>query len=103
MKFINMTQRDIVLCGKTYRSKGVARCKTCERVMAVYKGLKINHRYYSGIEGLPPEKKGVMYIVSDDVAQAALEAGRKDIFVLDEYVRDANGNVIGYEALRAIL
>lgn len=103
MKFVNMTQDDIVLCGKTYRSKGIARCKTCERVMAVYKGLKINHRYYSGLEGLPEEKKGTMYIVTDDVAQAALEAGRKDIFVLDEYVRDANGNVIGYEALRAIL
>lgn len=102
MKFVNVTPHNIILCGKTYKSKGVARCKTCERVMAVYKGVKINHRYYSGLEGLPEEKKGVMYIVTNEVAQAALEAGRKDIFTLDECVKDRNGNVIGYEALLAV-
>ena len=97
-----MTPHNIVLCGKMYKSKGVARCKLCERVMAVYKGIKINQRYYAGLEGLPEEKKGTLYIVTDEVAQAALEAGRRDIFTLDECIKDGNGNVIGYEALLAV-
>ena len=102
MKFVNMTPHNIVLCGKMYKSKGVARCKLCERVMAVYKGIKINQRYYAGLEGLPEEKKGTLYIVTDEVAQAALEAGRRDIFTLDECIKDGSGNVIGYKALLAV-
>lgn len=100
MKFVNMTPHNIVVCGKTYKSKGVVRCELHERVMAVYKGIKINHRYYGSLEGLPEEKKGTMYIVSDEVAQAALEAGRRDILVPDECVKDSDGNVIKYDALR---
>lgn len=101
MKFVNVTPHNIILCGKLYKSKGVASCRLCERVMAVYKGIKINHRYYDGLEGLPEEKKGTMYIVTDKVAQAVLEAGRRDILVPDECVKDSDGNVIGYKALRA--
>lgn len=60
-------------------------------------GLPIEEVIYGEIEGLPPERSGVFYIVSGLVAAAAVRQGRKDCLAPGGLVRDAaNGsNVLG--------
>lgn len=50
---------------------------------------------------LPPEQKGVFYIVSGLIAQA-LAGKRNDLFVPDQLVRDEKGNIVGARALARV-
>jgi hypothetical protein len=98
---LNYTPHAIVLCGKSYESNGVARCKTLESVVAEINGIKVNKREFGGVEGLPEPAEGVVYVVSSIVAQA-LKGSRDDVFVPDEFIRDEKGNIIGCEALACL-
>ncbi len=55
---------------------------------------------FGEVEGLPEPKEGVIYIVSNIVAQAVPH--RDDVFFPDDLVRDENGKVIGCRALGKI-
>ena len=48
---------------------------------------------YGEVEGLPEPSEGVVYIVSSVVASKV--AGRSDVVVPDDFIRDASGNIIG--------
>lgn len=51
-------------------------------------------------ENLPPEEGGVLLVVSHTVAMAA---GRRDLVVPADFVRDGRGRVIGCKALSHVV
>ena len=55
---------------------------------------------YGAVEGLPDQRDGVVYVVSVLTAQAAPD--RKDLYIVDELVRDDMGRFIGCKALAQI-
>ena len=55
---------------------------------------------FGEVEGLPEPQDGIIYIVSNLVAQAVPD--REDVFFPDDIVRDEHGNVIGCRALGKI-
>jgi len=55
---------------------------------------------FGEVECLPEPQDGIIYIVSNLVAQAVPH--REDVFFPDDLVRDAHGNIIGCRALGKI-
>lgn len=51
------------------------------------------------LDGLPEPEEGTIFAVSSLAAQAAWAAGRRDMFVPDDRVRDEVGRVAGARAL----
>lgn len=87
----------------------VARCKVDrEKIDSVWTEdidgwditLPITKSKFGEVEGLPEPQEGMIYIVSNLVAQAVPH--REDVFFPDDLVRDANGNIIGCRALGKI-
>lgn len=101
VKFINLTPHEIVLCGMKLPSEGLARCATLEQQIKVIDGVRVNHRTFGEVSGLPEPKEGIVYIVSALVAQA-VSGQRDDVYVVDETVRDSEGRIIGCNALAKI-
>lgn len=62
--------------------------------------LPITATKFGEVEGLPEPQDGIIYIVSNLVAQAVPE--REDVFFPDDVVRDSQGNIIGCRALGKI-
>lgn len=62
--------------------------------------LPITKTKFGEVEGLPEPQEGIIYIVSNLVAQAVPD--REDVFFPDDIVRDEHGNVIGCRALGKI-
>lgn len=60
-------------------------------------GVPVTRTRFSEVTGLPDPKEGTAYVVSAIVAQRA--RGRKDVFLPNETVRDADGRVIGCRSL----
>jgi hypothetical protein len=50
---------------------------------------------FGRLTGLPEPQEGTLYIASSLAAQAAWAAGRRDVVVPDDLVRDAEGRVVG--------
>lgn len=87
----------------------VARCKVdrkeVDRIIAQDVdgwdiSLSISKTKFGEVEGLPEPEDGIIYIVSNLVAQAVPD--REDVFFPDDVVRDENGNIIGCRALGKI-
>lgn len=80
-----------------------ARCEMVrEEVCSLRYGgaeIPVNRVSHGAITGLPEPEKGVWYIVSGLVAQAAR---RDDVLSVDDLVRDDKGRVIGARALARI-
>lgn len=81
----------------------VARCATTrEKIDTVdLDGVQIpvNQTSFGDLEGLPEPQDGVMYVVSALAAQAAVKAGRTDVLIVDDAVRDEAGRIVGARAL----
>jgi hypothetical protein len=65
-------------------------------------GIPVVHKGFSGGDDFPPERPGVVYIVSLPVAQVGARLGRTDFLVPDDLVRDELGNVIGCRRLATL-
>jgi len=63
--------------------------------------IPIYDNEYGEVQGLPPVKQGVYYIVSRMVAEAAWD--RHDLLVPNDTVRDANGRIIGCRSLYRVI
>lgn len=59
--------------------------------------IPINKVKFGEVVGLPEPKSSVVFITSSKVRDAC--PNRHDILVPDEYVRDAQGKIIGCQAL----
>ena len=62
--------------------------------------LPITETEFGEVEGLPAPEPGTVYLVSSLVAQRC--KSRKDVFIPNESVRDANGRIIGCKSLGRI-
>ena len=107
-QLVNLTPHAVVFrIGGEWRelppSGTVARCVTARgQVGAVAVdglAIPINRLGFGRLEGLPPAATGTAYIVSTLAGQAAKALGREDVFIIDEAVRDAAGQIIGCAAL----
>jgi len=99
-KIINMTPHPINILGekeKTLKPVGLVRLTaTTERVGDV-NGIPLTKTIFGEPEGLPKERDGVFYIVSQMVKSALPE--RRDLLVPAEVVRDEKGRIIGCKSL----
>ena len=112
MQLVNLTPHPINLAGDGVNGKDVyvsiAPAGTVARVeMDIEEGseeeLEVNGLFHFAsvrlipgeIVGLPPVQEGVMYVVSNVVAQAAHAAARKDVLVPYDLVRDRHGTIVG--------
>lgn len=75
------------LCRVTFKST----------IVGMVDGIQIEETRFGEVEGLPPQKEGVCYVVSRLVANAA--ANRDDLLVPSQQVRDSEGKIVGCRSL----
>jgi len=100
---INMTPHDVMLCNKdgkvtkTFPSAGVIRLSMTTEQVTIVDGVPLSHTSFGRPEGLPEEKTGIYYIVSQLVLSACKD--RNDLLVPAEMVRDNKGRIVGCQSL----
>lgn len=111
MKIVNLTPHELNFMPEgpdgpqvTIEPSGVvARCATTREAVDTVEidgvEVPINQTSFGALEGLPEPKDDVVYVVSALAAQAAVKAGRTDVFIVDDSVRDEAGRIIGARAL----
>ena len=62
--------------------------------------VPVNQTSFGDVTGLPEPMEGHAYVVSVLTAQAV--AGREDVFITDDAVRDDAGRIIGCRALARV-
>ena len=86
-------------CGtpwRVYNSSGSARTKETYLADGSLEGVPLWNTEYEYIKGLPPSKRGVIYIISRTALKAAKQRGRKDCVSPHPKVRLKSSNeVIG--------
>ncbi len=101
-KIINMTPHDVVIFSynnekiRKIESSGVFRLSSNTEVIGKYENIPISRTTFGKVD-LPIQKENVIYIVSSIVCMANKQ--RNDLYIPDQIVRDANGNVIGCKSL----
>lgn len=103
MEFVNLTPHNVNIqkmdgTWVIFPSRGCARVVTKFCNKAEFEGFRIVTTSYEHVEGLPPSREDVCYIVSTIVANIAKQLGRKDVVTPADFVRDESGNVIGCKA-----
>lgn len=114
MKVFNLTPHIVNIVDEKgkfideFPSGGIARvtCKTEQvgEVKGRFRPIPLYRTEYGDIEGLPPYREGVCYIVSRLVATAAAQEGRStsDLLIPANLVRDAQGRVIGAQGFEGV-
>jgi hypothetical protein len=90
-----------VLCGTTITSSGIARCETTVNQIGEIDGIKINRKSFGEVTGLPEPQADTIYVVSAIVAQA-VSGKRDDVYVVDDTIRNEQGQIVGCNALAQI-
>lgn len=99
-EFVNLTPHAVVIVNgppSIQPSGTVARCSTTVTDAGTYAGVYLQRTVYGSVEGLPPPRDGVLYIVSALVRAAVPD--RTDVASPGELVRDSNGAVVGCRSL----
>ena len=108
---VNLTPHDVVVYDEngenilqTIPSSGMARVEQKSEKFAEINGIPVNKTSYGVVENLPDKKEGTIYIVSLLTAQAIKEQepNRKDIYIVDEIVRNEKGQILGCKAFARI-
>ena len=81
-------------------SSGMARAAQTREPLDKINGIPVSKTGYGAVTGLPDQQDGVVYIVSVLTAQAAPD--RKDLYIVDDLVRDDTGRILGCKALAQI-
>jgi hypothetical protein len=103
MRFINLTPHalHIRMADGTYVDippSGTVARRSVERVVVdTIDGVTVYETKFGPLEGLPEHATDIIYIVSALAAQAC--AGREDILVPGDAIRDEAGRVIGCNGL----
>lgn len=106
MKIINLTPHTInVLDGNnnqiaSFPSCGIARAAQSREQVDTICGIPVNKTVFGEVQDLPDPEDGTIYIVSVLTAQAAPD--RKDLYIVDDAVRNEQGQIIGCRALAQI-
>ncbi len=94
MKIINYMAHDVDACGVRYPQSGhVARIASTMRKVGEVDGIPIMACEGGAVHNCPPQKDGVMYLVSQYVRQAM--PARKDLLSPAKLLRDQFGKVVG--------
>lgn len=105
MKVINLTPHSIVLISDSMNTEikpsGLARCKVTTEKVGEVNGFPVNKNTYSQVVGLPEPEKDTIYIVSAIVAKA-VSGKREDCIVVDQTVRNEQGQIIGCKGFAII-
>ena len=103
-KFVNLTPHAISFVDESGNvlitvepSGSLARVKVTKETIGSVDGIPVKESVFGEVEGLPAPEKDTIYVVSSLVAQRC--AGRDDIFIPDDSVRDESGRIIGCKAL----
>lgn len=113
VKLVNLTPHPITFVGPNNEQvtippdpHGPARCEI-ERafieelqVQNIPFPLPVRGTRLGAVVSLPEPQEGVVYVVSRQVAEAAPE--RRDLYVVDDTVRDEQGRVVGARGLARI-
>ena len=106
VKFINLTPHSISIRNEVGQevlalppSGQVARVAEQREALGLLAGVEISRASYGAVEGLPPPRPGVAYIVSGLVLAACQD--RADVFAPGVPVRDAEGRIVGARGLSA--
>ncbi len=114
MKVVNLTPHYITLQLQgdgdkiTFEPSGtVARCHAASNQIGIldvgrHSHVPVNLVRLGEVENLPPPAQGVRYLVSRIVADAGKLAGRDDLLIPDDTVRDADGRIIGCRAFAVV-
>jgi len=102
LEIINLTPHAITLRGKggemTIPPSGqVARVATRENIVGDLIGIPVIVREMGKVEGLPPERDGVVCLVSSMALEALRGIGRRDVYAPDTgptAVRDDQGRIV---------
>lgn len=107
MKLVNLTHHAIhFLDGEnnqvlTVEPSGVvARAAQTRTRSGEIAGIPVNQCAYGQVQGLPEPAPEMAYVVSALTAQACPE--RKDVYIVDDTIRDGNGRIVGCRALAHI-
>lgn len=84
----------------TIPSSGMARAAQSRSTIGDINGIPVCKTSYGEVEGLPAPQPNTIYIVSVLTAQAAKD--RKDLYIVDDTVRDSSGQILGCKALAQI-
>lgn len=100
--FINLTPHEVKIIQEDRviilpPSGIVARCQQEEQPIGEVEGVRVVRLSMGELVNLPPERAGVIYIVSHIVLQQA--AQRKDLLKPGELVRNEAGEIIGCRSL----
>lgn len=110
MILVNMTPHAIVFCDAAGNplhtmepSGSLVRCSTERSVVGEmsFNGISVPlaEVKLGSVNGLPEPVEGTFYVVSAIAGQAAKAAGRQDVLLVDDAVRDSAGRVVGCRAL----
>ncbi len=107
VEIVNLTPHEIAVYDaagesvlQVIPSSGMARAAQTREPLDSINGIPVSKTGYGAVEGLPDQRDGVVYVVSVLTAQAAPD--RKDLYIVDELVRDDMGRFIGCKALAQI-
>lgn len=112
VKIVNLTPHAINLVGQdgtqiaVFQPSGnIARCTTNKTVVSTVAvgdtTVNVNRTTFRGVTGLPDEEEGTFFIVSAIVAQA-MKGDRYDLLIVDNTVRDEEGQIIGCTSFGSI-
>lgn len=104
MKIVNLTPHPLNMMVNDQEliieSSGQARASTSRQQIDQIElnglTIPINTTTFGDVEGLPEPQEGTVYVVSMLVAQAL--PNRKDLLIVDDTVRDAQGRIVGAKA-----
>lgn len=94
---INIMDNDNNIIRTITPSGIVARVSTKPVLVGQVDGLNIYRTEYGQLENLPDAEEGLYYIVSALCKQRCKD--RDDVFIINDAVRDAEGNTIGCRSL----
>lgn len=106
MKITNLTPHEVTVLDASnniisrFPSAGIARAAQYREKIGEIDGIPVSRTSYGEVENLPEQEAGTVYIVSILTAQAA--PYRKDLYIVDDTVRDDAGRIIGCRALAQI-
>ncbi len=106
IKILNYTPHDINIyegdnLKETLHQDGIIRLKE-ENILIGYIGkYPVYSKQFSIEDELPPEKDGVVYIVSSIVA-TAFKNKRNDLYVVNETVRNSSNQICGCKSFAKI-
>lgn len=105
---VNLTPHEVVIMDDALGAPALviapeaisARCGVTREIAFLADGVRVNRTVFGEISGLPDPIVGTWFIVSRIVAEAA--AGRSDLLVPDETVRNESGQIVGCKSLATL-